>query len=1075
MGVSAAQRFLLRRPALEERLDESFGKRLTLLVAGAGYGKTTLLASWTEDLRAAWHTVSAKDRQLTVLAANIADAVRPHVGEPEPELVAALAGGQNDLAHAEVLAAHLSEAFAGSLSHDLILVLDDAHEASSSNASLRLLESLCRQAPATFHLVLASRTDLGLRIDRLRGQGQVLELGSPELALTSEDVAELSYETLASDRELADRIHEVTGGWTAGVRLAIETLVHVADTERAAALDRLAAPGTVLYSYLANEVIAQEPAAVQDLLRAVAPLDWLTVGLCDALGIREAGQVLDGLQRRGLFVRRQGDLFVLHELVRDFIRARWPLREEEKQSVHARAAHWLEGQVRILEALHEYAAGSCHEEVARMLTEHGPTLLASSAAQVVIDLTEALPRELRHPEIGQLLGEALLMRGDIDGAVASFEEAARGSGDVSAGLAWRMGVAQHFRGDMSRALESYARAGTNRGDTPDDALLLGWAATAHALRDEIDEATLLAERSLDIANRCHDDRAVAAAHVAVALVAVREGRYHDSDHHLRIALVPAERCGDLLQLARIRTNIASTLTARGSFGEALAELDKAIGLAEIPGFTLFERTLTNRANTRLQLGLLDEASADFDAVTELSRKRGNWELAYGLIGLGHVHRERGNVSLARALYEQGLRLAERVGAIDGFTAGLIGLARTLVDEDPLEAHRLAEHGVDRSWWLIAPALNAAGWVALALGDRERAAEAALEAARAARERGDRYALAEALELGVFAGEEPSNGLGRLEEALAIWRELGSRVRVAECELALARMSSGTEARAAAAKAERRLRALGIRVSASAPAGLLRTIAEPLPVPVAVEVFGGLRVIRDGAPVPLSSWSSKKARELLRILLCRRGHATSRELLMETLWPGAERSKLANRLSVALSTLRSVLDPGKRFDPGYFVKADNESVRVDLENMLVDVEVFLHAAEKGLTVRARGDSVEAADWLAEAESAYVGDVFEDDPYDDWAIALREEARATYLSVAHALAQDASAVGDGHAASRYLLRIIGHDAYDERAHLGLVAALERIGRHSDARRSYRSYVARMEEIDATPASFPEVVSN
>jgi DNA-binding SARP family transcriptional activator len=1074
MGVSAAQRFLLRRPALEERLDETFGRRLTLLVAGAGYGKTTLLSSWTEDLRAAWHTVSAKDRQLAVLAANISDAVRPHIGEPRPELVAALAAGQGDLAHAELLAAHLSESFADSLKHDLVLILDDGHEASSSKASLRLIESLCRQAPATLHLVLASRTDLGLRIDRIRGQGQVLELSASDLALTSDDVGELSSEALACDRELSDRIHEVTGGWPAGVRLAIEALIHLAPATRSSALDALGAPGTTLYSYLANEVIALEPPAVQDLLRTVAPLDWFTVELCEALGIRGAGDALDDLRRRGLFVRQRGDVLVLHELIREFTRARWPLREAEEQSIHVRAAHWLERQGRIVETLHEFAAGSCHEEVARVLAAHGPTLLASSAAQAVIDLTEALPAELRHREIEQLLGEARLMRGDFDGAIARFEEAARTSGHVSPGLAWRMGVAHHFRGDMRQALESYARAGPDRGDEPDDALLLAWAATAHAFREEIKEATLLAQRALDIANRCQDDRAIAAAHVAVAVVAIREGRFHDSDHHLGVALVAAGRCGDLLQLARIRTNIAATLIARGSFDEALAELDEAIGLAEVPGFALSERTLTNRAGARLQLGLLDEASADFGAVMELSRERGSRELAYGLMGLGHVHRERGSVSLARSLYEQGLGLAEKIGNPDGVAAGLSGLARTLVDDDPLDARRVAGRGVDRSWSQIAPALNAEGWVALALGDRERAAEAATEAARAARKRDDRYGLAEALELGVFADEEPSSGVGQLEEALAIWRALGSRVRIAECELALARMSSGTEARATAAKAERRLRALGIRVSASGPAGLLRTIAEPLPAPVAVEVLGGLRVIRDGAPVPLSSWSSKKTRELLRILVCRRGRATSRELLMETLWPGAERSKLANRLSVTLSTLRSVLDPGKRFEPGHFLKADNESVRVDLETVLVDVEVFLHAAEKGLFVRARGDSVEAADWLAQAESSYVGDVLEDDPYDDWAIALREEARATYISVAHALAEDASAAGDSAAASRYLLRIIGHDPYDEKAHLGLVTALELIGRRGDARRSYRAYVAHMEEIDASPASFPAMVS-
>ena len=131
----------------------------------------------------------------------------------------------------------------------------------------------------------------------------------------------------------------------------------------------------------------------------------------------------------------------------------------------------------------------------------------------------------------------------------------------------------------------------------------------------------------------------------------------------------------------------------------------------------------------------------------------------------------------------------------------------------------------------APSLNSLGWVALALGQRERAVEAAADAGSRARMLGDRYGLAEALELEVFAREEPAEDRGRLEDALAIWRELECRVRIAECELAIAALSTGAEARAARERAERKLRALGVRVSPGAPAGLLRTVASAKPVPL----------------------------------------------------------------------------------------------------------------------------------------------------------------------------------------------------------------------------------------------------
>lgn len=86
---------VLERPRLEERLDESFGKRLTLLTAGAGFGKSTLLASWSGELECAWYTASARDAQLSIVAARIADALRPYLVAPD-EFVAALGGAQDD-------------------------------------------------------------------------------------------------------------------------------------------------------------------------------------------------------------------------------------------------------------------------------------------------------------------------------------------------------------------------------------------------------------------------------------------------------------------------------------------------------------------------------------------------------------------------------------------------------------------------------------------------------------------------------------------------------------------------------------------------------------------------------------------------------------------------------------------------------------------------------------------------------------------------------------------------------------------------------------------------------------------
>jgi DNA-binding SARP family transcriptional activator len=86
-----------------------------------------------------------------------------------------------------------------------------------------------------------------------------------------------------------------------------------------------------------------------------------------------------------------------------------------------------------------------------------------------------------------------------------------------------------------------------------------------------------------------------------------------------------------------------------------------------------------------------------------------------------------------------------------------------------------------------------------------------------------------------------------------------------------------------------------------------------------------------------------------------------------------------------------------------------------------------------------------------------------------VALREEARAVYISVASTLAELASATADRDTAIGYRLRVLERDGYDERSHLGLVSELSAAGRHGEARRAYRNYVDRMQRIGAEPVPF------
>src|SRR4029450_6414804 len=112
-------------------------------------------------------------------------------------------------------------------------------------------------------------------------------------------------------------------------------------------------------------------------------------------------------------------------------------------------------------------------------------------------------------------------------------------------------------------------------------------------------------------------------------------------------------------------------------------------------------------------------------------------------------------------------------------------------------------------------------------------------------------------------------------------------------------------------------------------------------------------LRDGAPVPRSAWRSRKARDLLKMLVARHGRPVSRDAPLEGLGPGDDPALCANRLSVALSTLRAVLDPDRGFAADHFVVSDAGAVSLDLDHVAVDLEGFLTEAAAGLALPDEG--------------------------------------------------------------------------------------------------------------------------
>ncbi len=1028
------------RPALERLLDEAERRRLTSIVAGPGFGKSTLTASVAAGHGWRWYLVDGGDRSLTSFARGLADALELDVGEDAFT-------GSEDSSRAEALAAVLTQALEEETASDQVLVLDDVHELGHDGAAVMLLERIVRQAPPELHLVLASRDEPPFPIDRLRGQGQVLDVDAAMLTFTGDEVAGVV------GHQLRDPIHELTAGWPAAVQLTAEMLQSVPEDERTRTLAELGRSGDRLGSYLAREVLEREPGDVRELLRIAAEFDRFSPELCQAIGAAPPAELVVGLQRRGLIAARggRGGWLTLHAVLRDFLREHLPLSDEELGELHVKAAEWFFAQGLLREGLTSLKTARRPELIATALHDHWREWYDQGLVGAVVDAAEVLPESFVDGELRHLIGRSHVLVGRSGEALEWFAALPPGPD-----RAFEFADVYTGRGEVSKAFDVLVEALDRYPDPPHTYCCIYIAFLAPEL-GELDAGGKAAQLSLELAKESGDLGNLADAHAAVADIAQARGEVRDAERHYQAAREVAERGGNLLALCAAQVKTARFWTVQGRYQEAWSLNNAATELADRIGFALMRSEGRHlRAWLHARAGRFDEGAAELAEAAALDELAGGAD-TWDLVAHGDFYSERGDVARARIAYREALDRADPRG-VRMRSIALGGLARMLAVDDPERAAELAAEALELAVNERPELLVIAGWVALRRGELAQAALLAEEAAEDSRRRGALPVIAASLELQAFCSDTPNMSL--LEEALALRRELGEPVAARRVELALARLSG---ARLEAERVERELRKLGFRDTNGRGAGVLMAAGTDGPAALALQTLGGFGVLRQGEPVPPEAWKSKKARDLLKMLAARRGKPVARDQVIEALWPEEDPSVTGNRLSVALSTLRSVLDPDRNLGQDHFVAATDGALRLSLEAVALDVQSFLNTAEVALRAWQSGAPQEAIPQLEIVEEAYTGDFLEEDRYESWAEPLRNEARAVYIDVLRAL-------GESTRAAKYFLRIIDRDPYDEPAHLGLVAALQARGAHGEARRAYGAYAARMRELSTEPAPFP-----
>lgn len=389
---------LVPRERLFAQLDAMAAKPLTLVSAGAGWGKTALLSTWAarHPDRPAWLALDPLDNDPARFVAALIAAIRscrPTTGAHALALLHAPAPPP-----APTIVAALLADLAVDRAAPLLLVIDDYHHIADQtiHAAVALL---VERLPPQLRLVLASRSDPALPLARWRVAGLLAELRVDTLRFTADEVAAFFQQALNVQLAAPElrQLEQRTEGWAAGLRLTALALQQQPDP--VAAIAQLTGSHQHLLDYLQTEVLRQQSPAVQRFLLHSAVLTRLHADLCAAVTGEAASQaMLAALVRANLFIvplDDQRQWYRLHDLFRDALLAQLQADEPELvPQLHWRAMAWYAAHDATDEAVnHAFAAGDGPAAVG-LIERAAPQLWLAGRAKTVLGWVEALPDAL---------------------------------------------------------------------------------------------------------------------------------------------------------------------------------------------------------------------------------------------------------------------------------------------------------------------------------------------------------------------------------------------------------------------------------------------------------------------------------------------------------------------------------------------------------------------------------------------------------------------------------------------------------------------------------------------------------
>jgi LuxR family transcriptional regulator, maltose regulon positive regulatory protein len=1020
------------RERLIDILHNNIQKRLQVISAPAGYGKTTLLTDFVRniDIPVCWYSISIDDEDPKLFLEGILSSISARL-TTFSKLTASCLTTSNDIAKdANHILTTMANEIKNTIPDYLLIAFDDYHVIENSQTAKNILNLLLEKMPENCHFVISSRTQIELpEISKLILENQVSTLKMSNLSFTTDEIKCLAATCVGKNLTDEDtkRLAEETGGWV------ISLLLHLNDIGVPVLPE---VNQDQVFSYMTAEVFLKQPEEIQRFLLASSTTNTISPELTEQL-VPDVNyyKTIKYLKQKNLFlqcVNEKKRYYRYHQLFRDFLQEKL-IQDDlaEFKLLHLKAAALYEKDGHLNEAIEHYHRSTRNSDIARLIRENGSETLKTGKWIMMQRWLNMLPLNLRitDPELVLLNAQCLIHLGDTNQSQGILTDLLdkRLSKDEwllrSKALSWRSaafrlsGYFNEAKSDISTAIQLLKE---HQG--PPELFGAFYRKLGDIYKDQGQFSSSL--KNLQLAQKyyasCFDIGALSIVHNSLGVIYKRLGQLTRAKMHFEKARIGFIKTNNFGELASTLNNIGIICQRFGQYDLALDVYHSGFEKAKESGYLRAEGVIKISIGDVLRdLCRYNEALENYKEGIELSQQSMEPTfISYATAGIGETYRILGQLDKAKILLEEARHQAE----------------------DQKQPYEVALFDIQL------------GIIAYENGQLEQAKRILGDAYNRLQVIGDKDALAKTsfhLAQTSFLSREFDISAEWLEKTSTLADELGyDSFLVVEGRKTLPLIYQGITLKIGDGRFVRILEKIKSIKEPKQTEIMADTPNNPdlkIEYDIRVKALGVIEVLINHRQVKDSDWRSNRAKEVFYYLLTHPKGETS-EQISTSLWPDLSPAKGNSNFHINLFRARQALFPGIFITENGRYKI-NPNIRI-----WFDVTEF----EWSISLVNKKNQGNKEDIVFEYAIELYGGPFLAEFYTDWVEDRRRDLENAYLRILSQSAEINAKQGNYSVAISLLEKYIAIDPYQEDIYYRIMNLHLAVNNKPSALRIYKQYL-------------------